>query len=196
MGEQDSEDLDHDEEDDEEDDDEGDDDDDDEEEDEEDEDSEDEGDEEEEDEKFTRPPQSTTKPSLPGNLDPIAAIKASKAKDIEKGRAIIRQQVCYDIAPQFHIERLTLDIPSHQAFFDDALALRISFQKVFTSSQQIINARKRKAAEMGDADEEDEDVSRSRRDALKSLATLNERMFSIRHVRFPFRCLLEMVLEG
>jgi hypothetical protein len=111
MGEQDSEDLDHDEEDDEEDDHEGDDDDDDEEEDGEDEDSEDEGDEEEEeeDEKFTRPPQSTTKPSLPGNLDPIAAIKASKAKDIEKGRAIIRQQVCYDIAPQFHIERLTLD---------------------------------------------------------------------------------------
>jgi hypothetical protein len=65
-------------------------------EDEEEDEDEDEGDEEEEyEETSTRPSvKSSVKSTQQASLDPIAAIKASKAKDIEKGRAIKRQQVC------------------------------------------------------------------------------------------------------
>jgi protein AATF/BFR2 len=65
-------------------------------EDEDEEEDEDEDDEEEEyEETSTRPSvKSSVKSTQQASLDPIAAIKASKAKDIEKGRAIKRQQVC------------------------------------------------------------------------------------------------------
>ncbi len=69
-------------------------------------------------------------------------------------------------------------VAARQTLYDDALAVRISFQKVFTSAFTIVNARKRleeASAAFPPADDGEE--------ALAKLAALNERLFDLRQVR-------------
>ncbi|WWD03974.1 hypothetical protein V865_002034 [Kwoniella europaea PYCC6329] len=132
-----------------EDDEDEDDDEDDEDEEEEDDDDEDEDeDEEDEDEEEVQPkPKSSNK-----TLDPMASLRDSRAKDIEKGIAIRRQK----------------------ALFESLLTLRITFQKALSSSTSLPNS-----IDVYPSDPEGE-IASKKAEILKSLSDLNERLFTLR----------------
>ncbi|CAK9780072.1 TRAUB-domain-containing protein [Cutaneotrichosporon oleaginosum] len=122
-----------------------------EEEDEEDEDEEEEEDDEEEDEEDEEE-EPTPKPSGKA-LDPVGQLRASRLKDIEKGRGIKRQR----------------------DLFDSLLTMRIAFQKAVPSAFSLPPMD-----EVHDDPEHEIDAKRS--DVLSSLAELNETLFSLREL--------------
>ncbi|WVW86341.1 hypothetical protein I302_108385 [Kwoniella bestiolae CBS 10118] len=113
-----------------------------------DEDQDEDQDEEEDEEEEVQPkPKSSNKA-----LDPMASLRDSRAKDIEKGIAIRRQK----------------------ALFESLLTLRITFQKALSSSTTLP-----KSIDAYPADPEGELASK-KAEILKSLSEMNERLFTLR----------------
>lgn len=75
------------------------------------EDDEDEGEDDEQHSDAAQPAHPASTPSTRTTLDPLAALQASKSKEITKGRAILRQQVCPAFSPSSHrAPQLTLPV--------------------------------------------------------------------------------------
>ncbi|KIR41383.1 protein BFR2 [Cryptococcus deuterogattii 99/473] len=124
----------------------------DEEDDEDDEDEEDEDEEEEEEEEKEK--QTYSRINGPKQaLDPVASLRNSRLKDIEKGQAIRKQK----------------------ALFESLITLRITFQKALTAFNTIPNTIPTTLPE----DPENELASK-KASILKSLGELNERLFTLR----------------
>ncbi|WVQ66663.1 uncharacterized protein L199_004850 [Kwoniella botswanensis] len=121
---------------------------------EEDEDEDEDEDEEDEDQEEVQPkPKSSNK-----TLDPMASLRDSRAKDIEKGIAIRRQK----------------------ALFESLLTLRITLQKALSSSTSLP-----KSIDAYPSDPEGE-IASKKAEILKSLSDLNERLFTLReHLLLP-----------
>ncbi|WWC91884.1 uncharacterized protein L201_006833 [Kwoniella dendrophila CBS 6074] len=115
----------------------------------EDEEEEDEDEEDEEEEEEVAP---KSKSSSSKTLDPMASLRDSRAKDIEKGVGIRRQK----------------------ALFESLLTLRITFQKALTSSNTLP-----KSIDHYPLDPEGE-IQTKKNELLKSLSELNENLFTIR----------------
>ncbi|KAJ9103961.1 hypothetical protein QFC21_002424 [Naganishia friedmannii] len=122
-------------------------------------------------------PTPKTAASANGNtkLDPVAAIRASKNKEIEKGRAILRQQ----------------------KLFDDLVAVRISFAKAWQAGSKVPLLQPQSRAgkrSIDDVDAETDEptgpaealeamnatLADNRAQMLRSLHSLSEDLFSVR----------------
>jgi protein AATF/BFR2 len=122
--------------------------------------------EEEEDDDLPPPPPKATSSS---RLDPVAALRDSRMKDIEKGQAIKRQKVS--------LPRIIILQADSQAIFDAIVTLRITFQKALTASTSLPTNLPTDAAG---------EVSSAKEAALQSLGDLNERLFALREgIRLP-----------
>ena len=127
----------------------------------------DEDEEEDEEEDLPLPPSKTNASS---RLDPVAALRDSRMKDIEKGQAIKRQKV----SSQWSNSPFVAD---PQAIFDAIVTLRITFQKALTASTSLPTSLPSDAAG---------EVSSAKEAALQSLGDLNERLFALREgIRLP-----------
>jgi protein AATF/BFR2 len=127
---------------------------------------EEEEDDEEEEEELPPPPPKATSSS---RLDPVAALRDSRMKDIEKGQAIKRQKVSLSCMDTFQADS--------QAIFDAIVTLRITFQKALTASTSLPTNLPTDAAG---------EVSSAKDAALQSLGDLNERLFALREgIRLP-----------
>jgi len=98
-------------------------------------------------------------------LDPVASLRESRMKDIEKGRGIKRQRASATLS------RLPSLTEIHQDLFDALVTLRITFQKAFVASSKFPVPVPTDSA--GEIDEK-------KRDALRSLGDLNEKLFVLR----------------
>lgn len=98
-------------------------------------------------------------------LDPVASLRESRMKDIEKGRGIKRQRASATLS------RLPSLTEIHQDLFDALVTLRITFQKALVASAKFPVPVPTDSA--GEIDEK-------KRDALRSLGDLNEKLFVLR----------------
>lgn len=115
-------------------------------------------------------PRPAARASSSKSLDPVAALRSARQKDVEKGRAIRRQKVGL-------IAACPEDADEEQQFFDSLISVRITLQKALVASAKLSLP----------VDSKGEDEAEERRNyVLGSLSELSEDLFRLRNrVRLP-----------